>query len=103
MKLINCKELIEKIKPISTEKGSDGRYVKLFDLIDVFASIEIETVDDDEIKALTERAEKAEEQCESLLDQLDDLRDIKDEIMAERDIYKAVARTVEALTGKEIL
>lgn len=57
----------------------------------------------EQIKALTERAEKAEEQCESLLSQLDDLRDIKDEIMAERDTYKAIIRTVEALTGKEIL
>lgn len=58
---------------------------------------------EEQIKALTDRAEKAEEQFGALLGQLNDLRDIKDEIMAERDTYKAIIRAVEALTGKEIL
>lgn len=55
------------------------------------------------LASLTYRAQKAEEQYNAVLEQLNDLRDIKDEIMFERDKYKAIIRTVEALTGKEIL
>lgn len=110
MKLIDYEALngedFSGFSDVDCEEFNGDLWLKVMDVYDIVKRERIENDPENlryTVEALTERAEKAEEQCESLLSQLDDLRDIKDEIMTERDTYKAIIRTVEALTGKEIL
>lgn len=91
---------------VDCEEFNGDLWLKVRDVYDIVKRERIENDPENlryTVEDLTERAEKTEEQCKSLLSQLDDLRDTKDEITAERDTYKEIIRTVEALTGKEIL
>lgn len=97
MKLIDHKELVEKIRQLNPG-DTDFEYVRLVDLENIFESIEIETVDEEEIKALTDRAEKAEDQCGSLQNRIDELKDVAEECQEQRNFYKNIIEEIKGLT-----